>query len=336
MPKRKAVKKSARKAVKRVAKKTATKRRALARRTPVTKAVTSTALVPTAGLAVAEAVPQDRMIQLGHVRFTKAESSIIIRAVVEQNVLVLPTGPPYLPHYEYTRWLNEAFGPTGWNLSLLGDIKFNQEEKTVYGRYCLFIRQVPVSEALGQQEYHSNNPRQSYGDAIEAAAGSGLRRCCKRLGIGLELWDRRWAARFRREHCILVSVIAKRWNRDQKKMISQPAEWWRRKDDEPFPEEKVASNPAAYARKPKGDDTRPITTDQRTRLWTVAGKAGRTKTEVKMFLTVAYNLDTSHDVQRKDYDAIITKLEAPGRLVEPNSDGVVDGEVVERAPGEEG
>ena len=308
--------------------------RALVVRSPEAVPV-STALVPTVGLAVGQPVAEDRMVALGHVQFTKTERAIIVREADPEKVSILPTGAPYLPHYELTRWLNEAFGPTGWNLSLLGNPHHDKEESTVYGRYCMFIRGVPVADAVGQQEYHTKNPRQSYGDAIEAASASGLRRCCKRLGIGLELWDKRWASKFKREHCVLVSVVAKRWDRDTKGYKQYDAEWWRRNDDDPFPEEKVAKRPEAYARKPKGADTRPVTIDQAARMWVIAKKAGRTETEIKMWLTVDYELKSSKDIERKDYDEIIRKIEAPGSLV-PSDVDVKTGEIVERDPGEEG
>ena len=308
---------------------------ALARRKPAKRAEPpSTALVATAGLAVAAAVPSGHMVQLGHVAFTKEEKAIITRDVDQNKVLILPTGAPYLPHYDYTRWLNEAFGPTGWQNALLGKPDYNKDENTVYGQYCLFIRGVAVASAIGQQEYFHSNPRQSFGDAIEAAAGSGLRRCCKRLGIGLELWDKRWAARFRREHCVQVPVIARKWDKDQKKTIDRPDEWWRRHDDEPFSEEKKAKRPEAYVAKPKGDDNRPITIDQATRLWVCAKNAGRSQAEVKKFLTDTYDLKSSKDIQRKDYDEIVRKLEAPGSLVTLHLDDVAW--EIGREPGEEG
>ena len=70
-----------------------------------------------------------------------------------------------------------------------------------------------------------------------------------------------------------------------------------------------------------------ITEAQVRRLWAIARGAGRTDSEVATFLS-AHGVESSMDIQRKDYDGIIEKIEGSGPLVEPD--------VADREPGQEG
>jgi hypothetical protein len=80
------------------------------------------------------------------------------------------------------------------------------------------------------------------------------------------------------------------------------------------------------------DANKPITLPQRQRLWTIAGKAGRTKDELKAWLAVAYNIGGTEFLTRKDYDAVIRAIEAPGVLPMPavDDDRILTGEVLDR------
>ena len=61
------------------------------------------------------------------------------------------------------------------------------------------------------------------------------------------------------------------------------------------------------------------------RLYTIATNTKRSKTEIKAWLAVAYDLDSSKEIQQRDYDNIIEAIESPGPLGRPT-----------REPGEEG
>ena len=64
---------------------------------------------------------------------------------------------------------------------------------------------------------------------------------------------------------------------------------------------------------------------QLTRLYTIATKAKREKDEIKAWLAVRYNIDTSKQIRQADYDDIVNAIESPGPLGAGN-----------REPGEEG
>ena len=63
---------------------------------------------------------------------------------------------------------------------------------------------------------------------------------------------------------------------------------------------------------------------QLTRLYTIATKAKRETDEIKAWLAVRYQIDSSKQIRQADYDDIVTAIEAPGQLGN------------EREPGEEG
>lgn len=260
-------------------------------------------------------------------RFSKAEEAVMKRPVDPTRILVLPTGEPYLSHIDYTRWNNDAFGMGMWML-----VPVSKPVKTDTGigcHYHLYVRGIPRAWALGEQDYHENNKRQTWGEALESTNASGLRRCAKRLGMGLELWDKRYIDAFRRDHCIKVKVLVK------EKGEEKEAWWWRRKDDPPFWQEakaqRVDYGQAAEFRPPRQEPStkqerheRPasrhphenaaITDPQRRRLFTIAAKHGRTEVEIKAWLQKAYRIGSTKDLTRKDYDAVIAAIEKPGTL----------------------
>lgn len=265
---------------------------------------------------------------LVEVKLSDREEAVLSKPVDAGDVRMKPTGQPYLSHPSYTRWFSEAFGRLGWAIVPRAKAVFNG--KTVVQPYILFIHGQPAAFAYGEQEYHENNKEQTYGDAVEATVASALRRCAKRLGVGLELWDKRWLDAWTEQFCVKV------WLTDKDKPV------WRRKDDPPFWNEATSRTRGAQggppprserarperpaASHPKGDE--PITHDQVMRFWTIARRAGRSDEEVKTFLKRHYNLDSSKAMLRKDYENVVKAIEHPGPLLP-----VLD---IEREPGEDG
>jgi hypothetical protein len=62
----------------------------------------------------------------------------------------------------------------------------------VYVDAILLIRGAYVASAIGEMTYYPDNHSQNYGDAVEGAETAALRRCCKRLGVGLQAWRKDW------------------------------------------------------------------------------------------------------------------------------------------------
>lgn len=283
-------------------------------------------------------IAPDGSIDLGalglvEVKLTKREEQNLAEPVQAADVLIKPTGQVYLSHPVYTRWFNRAFGRLGWAIVPVG--KPQLSGNSVVCPYVLFIHGKPVRFAWGEQEYFEKNRDQSYGDALESTVASAMRRLAKRLGVSLELWDRRWTNRFLAEHGQRVKVEVEK---DGKPGVSYR---WRRKDDPPLWGEIQADErrTRTYVPEPSIEETArdgydrrgqaghhgkldsPITQPQRQRLYVIAKHAGRPETEVKMWLKLRYGIDSSRQITRRDYDAICRAIEAPGSLPMPREPG---------------
>lgn len=259
------------------------------------------------------------------VKFTKDEEQVLGREVNTADIRIKPTGVPYISHPAYTRWLNEAFGRGQWTL-----VEISTPTKggnTVLIKYALLVRGVPVAAAYGEQEYFETNKEQSYGDVVESTYASALRRCCKHLGMALELWDRAFLDAWVDDHCMAVKVTTK---------DGQQRTQWRRKADRPFwnevgkakrgededpraqrhqapkPRSQQAQAEAPAAHHPKAGD--PITDEQLRRLWTIIRRSGRPEGEFKAFLWKYYQTDSSKEIKRRDYENICKAVEHPGPL----------------------
>jgi len=330
---------------------TPTKTTALARRAPA--ATTVRIIDPTHQLPAPAAIDinyqlteQASVGELGlvEVKLTPEEERILNEPVNEADVLIKPTGAIYLSHPSYTKWFNRAFGRLGW--AIVPRSTPMKSGRSVVCPYLLYIHGHAAAFAMGEQEYHDNNADQSYGDALEATVASALRRCAKRLGVGLELWEPAWTQRFVDEHCVKVLLKPRKDGDD-------PKTAWRLKRARPFwnevkiLEDRTPPSPSSKVPDERDFVTAPrepvkraaptsshaaaddvITEAQAKRLWAIATKAGRTHEAVKAWLIVGYNVESSKAIKRRDYDAIISAIEKPGPL------GVTT--PASREPGEEG
>lgn len=269
-------------------------------------------------------------------KLSKEEDAVLSRAVKLEEIRVKPSGQPYLSHPSYTRWLNEAFGRLGWSLVPVGKPSLS-ERSNVLMPYLLYVHGKPAAFAIGEQDYNERNREQTYGDAIEATYASGLRRVCKRLGMGLDLWDRVWCELYMRQHAVRVIVSTKY---DGRKV---QASRWRRKVDPPLPYEiRVASNddddgdvqptqraapsawggdeaPAEPSAGSNRDAGEPITEKQVKRFWVILRNSGRNEDTVKSWLLRRYGIDSSKKIRRADYEAICRAIEGEEKLPEGRS-----------------
>ncbi len=271
------------------------------------------------------------------------EERELVTPVQPADVLIKPTGQPYLPHRVYTLWFNRAFGRFGWSLvpkavPVMKPI-VDKEDGGKKGRhlvlvpYSLTIHGHTVAFAWGEQEYNETNAEQTYGDAVESTVANALRRCAKRIGVGLELWDTDWLTAWRAEHAVQVTIKGYGGGSNYKR--------WRRKKDKPLPFEitgkrTVTTDPddphAEEWSAPPGDESRrtsrpaagndgngdqKITKPQRQRLATIASKAGRSTADVSLWLKKKWKVNSSADILRKDYDVICRELEQRGPLSLP-------------------
>lgn len=84
--------------------------------------------------------------------------------------------------YQKDEWINNR--RTGKTIPVKGS--------HVYVDAILLIRGAFVASAIGEMTYYPDNHTQNYADAVEGAETAALRRCCKRLGVGLQAWRKDW------------------------------------------------------------------------------------------------------------------------------------------------
>lgn len=325
-----------------MAKKRGTPRRRVKKPVPPRKRSTALVRQPAAPVRTVQAEPvPERILTAGThlgelglvpIKFTDAEERILSEPPPEHRLRVKPDGAVYLPHADYTRWFNRAFNRGGWALVPVG--LAGLVNKTVVCPYVLYIHGKPAAFAQGEQEYLESNKNQSYGDALESTVASALRRCSKRLGVGLELWDRDYTDAWRRLHCVKVWVT----DRDGK---SKPA--WRLSTDPPLPyegkgrgqpgpgedfEDPGGAEPARERRPPPRASQAPpagyshgasdevITPKMRQRLVTIIQNSGRIEREVVGWLERNYQSEGTKGIRRKDYDAVCSAIESPADLPE--------------------
>lgn len=280
---------------------------------------------------------------------TPEREAILSEPIDDAKVLILPSGAVYLPHVEYTRWFNRGFGRGAWTVvpaakPTLTPIPNAKSRFLVTQVFVLFVHGKPIAQATGEGTYHENNAEQTHADVVEALNASALRRLAKRLGIGLELWDRAWGRTWQSKHAVRVKVRDKHGNESSQ---------WRRKadprlygeqggarDEEPSEQRdgqvEGATTRTRGAREPQATDDRTITKGtkekpgQVERLWAIVKVAGRSKDELKGYLRIKLGIESTSDIKRRDYEQVITDIQRPGPMM------LEAVETERREPGEEG
>jgi hypothetical protein len=108
----------------------------------------------------------------------------------------------YVPWVHYQRVLARAFGPGGFRLVPRGPSR--TEGRWVTWKFALFVRAPGqprfqfIDEAIG--ECNLQGGRMSPANAAEGAKSDALVKCCKRLGIFIQLWDPNWRRAWERHH----------------------------------------------------------------------------------------------------------------------------------------
>jgi len=163
-----------------------------------TKRGTDSSLVPipqTGGqLATVQKQPttvKDQIYQLiptvGTLKLTGEEEKILYAPVNPEDVEIRPDGLIYLPWMEYVTRLRKAFG-ISWGV-ISAERPVPMGNNLMWPFYLIVRGKLMSGPAIGQQEYHPNNPKMTWGDACEGAKSNALMRLCKGLGISLELWQ---------------------------------------------------------------------------------------------------------------------------------------------------
>jgi hypothetical protein len=87
-----------------------------------------------------------------------------------------------------------------WTLIPHGKPDLNPQKSGILWGFFLLIQGKLMGYAIGEQEYYSNNPTMTWGDACEGAKSNALMRLCKGVGIGLELWKSSFLDPWKKKH----------------------------------------------------------------------------------------------------------------------------------------
>lgn len=273
---------------------------------------------------------------------TAEQAKALLLPPADDEIDVKPDsfGAVYMSHAGYRKRLNAAFGPAGWALRRLSDIVANESTEALYQEWALYAEGRFIASAVGEHSFSSD---MSYGDASESIKSNALMRCCKDLGMAMDLWDRRFADAWRNRMC--VKVLVKRGDR------TKPA--WRRLDSPPIYGESIANdspNQEAYrkgakatpkaeaksddvpetqreARKPavkgrgkppsrkaepeRGESSSNLITDsQRGLLWARMKDAQVDVNEFKEHLRETYGFASSNEITKDRFEEILADIKA--------------------------
>lgn len=160
---------------------------------------------------------------------TEEQAAILSRALEPRDVDLRPDGQVYMSHAKLRQRLNEAFRPGGWAIRRLSSIDVavatpaqadSSAELVMSAEFALYAGGRFLSAARGEQKYYDNGDM-TYGDAAEGMKSNAISRCCKDLGIALDLWDRSYADAWRNEHGVKV------WGKDRSGRNWRKPQWRR-------------------------------------------------------------------------------------------------------------
>ena|SRR3990167_4496675 len=153
----------------------------------------------------------------------------ILMAPLDPNIVeIRPVdGIPYVPQVHYRRVLNLAFGPGMWNMIPTSDTHFDDENQIMSREWAIFASGRFFGKGRGEQRYIESNKKTSMATTSEGVKSSGLKRCCKDMGIFWEISDPQWILRWKKEYAVRVWT-----NHATEKKDGKPAAkiQWRRKD----------------------------------------------------------------------------------------------------------
>ena len=93
----------------------------------------------------------------------------------------------YIGHMMLRERLWEVFG-AGHVAEICRERFMRSDTNEVAVDLVLMIRGAFVGEGVGTAKYYANNPKTSFGDVVESAWSEALRRCCKKFGVGTQVW----------------------------------------------------------------------------------------------------------------------------------------------------
>ena len=154
-------------------------------------------------LSVADSPPEQWAISetytgMATLTLSDEQRAILTAPVDPQDVLIRPDGLIYLGQAYYRGVLCRAFGPGGWGLRRISDYALD-DGRYALAEFALYVQGHYVSAATGE---HETRTGRLDGDTRESCKSNALMRCCKDLGVSLELWQKTWIDSWKREYAV--------------------------------------------------------------------------------------------------------------------------------------
>jgi hypothetical protein len=131
-------------------------------------------------------------------KLTRDESKKLREDFPDTAIEIRPhDGIIYISHMALRERLWEVFG-AGHVAEICRERFMRQDTNEVAVDLVLMARGAFLAEGVGTAKYYANNPKTSFGDVVESAWSEALRRCCKKFGVGTQVWRpdyvRNWIA----------------------------------------------------------------------------------------------------------------------------------------------
>lgn len=144
--------------------------------------------------------------QQGRNRFTLEQEMILRQPVNPDLVEIKEDGTVYMPGAWFRKVLNDAFGPGGWQLVVLGGPK--EDDGYYYIHACLIAEGKPVARTYGEFTPQFRNKRPTHGTIFESCVTDAITKCCKTLGVAEELWFPAWTRKWKHDNAHVVGKNA--------------------------------------------------------------------------------------------------------------------------------
>jgi len=236
---------------------------------------------------------------------TEKQARILIKPVETSEIEIKPTGEIYLCHIQYRRRLNAAFGIGQWALKPIGGFvktqknNFGKTQQTVCREYALYIAGKFAASAIGEATYIEENMQMTWSDACEATKSNAIMRCCKDIGIGLEMWDKKFSEQFKKEHCVRV--------------FRKGNAVWRLKTSEPFHDETIKPAGKPETRPPQ--PIAPETVQIKTSIFSVVKEVTKNKTGADTFLFKLSGKDGTYSTTKEGFVALAKSAKDAGLMI---------------------
>lgn len=121
-------------------------------------------------------------------KLNKDESKKLREDFADTEIEIRPhDGIIYISHMALRERLWDVFGP-GHVAEICRERFMRADANEIAVDLVLMIRGNFVAEAVGTAKYFPNNAKMTFGDVVESAWSEALRRCCKKFGVGTQVW----------------------------------------------------------------------------------------------------------------------------------------------------